>query len=98
MNAGLLDRSESCNRSLDQYPEQYVFRRSDLEALDNNLRSAQLLAQLCDLLVQFEKSCARSLNPSTQPVGQCTVFILEIFLKMMEAERQSNPNFMSNNF
>jgi len=98
MNAGSLNRSDSCNRSLDQYSEQYVFRRSELEALDYNLGSARVLAQLCDLLVQFEKSCARSLNPSTQPVAQCTVFILEIFLKMMEAENQSNPHFTANNF
>lgn len=98
MNAGLLNRSDSVVRTLDQYPEQYVFRRSELEALDYNLESARVLAELCDLLVHFEKSCARSLSSSTQPVAQCTVFILEIFLKMMEAERQPNPDLTANDF
>lgn len=98
MNAGLLDLRSSADQSLAHYPEHFLFRRSQLEVLDYNPQSALILAQLCDLLMLFEKSCARSLNPATQPVAQCTVFILEIFLKMVEAERQSNSDFTANDF
>jgi hypothetical protein len=78
------------------YPEVFVFRRSELEALDFDARSASVLSQLCDVLMLIEKACARSLTPSTEPITRCSVFILEIFLRMLEAERpahlQSTPN------
>lgn len=78
------------------YPEEFLFRRSELEALDFNARSAYVLSQLCDVLMLIEKACARSLTPSTEPISRCSVFILEIFLRMLEAERpphlQSTPN------
>lgn len=78
------------------YPEMFVFRRSELEALDLDAKSASVLSQLCDVLMLIEKACARSLTPSTEPITRCSVFILEIFLRMLEAERlahlQSTPN------
>ncbi|OYX97985.1 MAG: hypothetical protein B7Y80_17710 [Hyphomicrobium sp. 32-62-53] len=98
MNAGLPDRTDIGPVSRDQYPEHYVFQRSDLESLDTNPQSARVLAQLCDVLMLFEKACARSLSPNTQPVAQCTVFILEIFLKMIEAERQSTRKPKASDF
>lgn len=80
------------------YPEIFVFRRSELEALDLNARSATVLSQFCDVLMLIEKACARSLTPSTEPITRCSVFLLEIFLRMLEAERPAHLQTTPNDF
>lgn len=92
------DKSQFFQRlsSAQSYPEIFVFHTADLEALDFNARTASILSQLCDVLMLVEKSCARSLNLSTEPIAHCTVFLLEQILRMVETQRKdpqySTPN------
>ncbi len=80
------------------YPEQFLFRSAELESLDYNQASARMLAQICDVLMLFETSCAQRFTPATEPVAQCCVFILDIVMKIIDEGRRTHRNLTPSNF
>ncbi|MBX9683201.1 MAG: hypothetical protein K2X41_05375 [Hyphomicrobium sp.] len=80
------------------YPEQFLFRSAELKNLDYNQASARVLAQICDILMLFETSCAQRFTPATEPVAHCSVFILDIVMKIIDEGRRTHRNLTPSNF
>ncbi len=77
----------------DAYPGRFVFETEALREISFDQRSASVLAQLCDVLMIVETSCAQRFTGSTAPIKQCSVFLLEILMMILEEGRQTQRNF-----
>lgn len=80
------------------YPDQFLFCSAELQSLDYNQASARVLAQICDILILFETACAQRFTPATEPVAQCSVFILDILMKIIDEGRRTHRNLTPSSF
>lgn len=77
----------------DLYPSRFVFHTDALRHLDYDQHSATILAQLCDVLMIVETSCAKRFAGSQAPIKQCSVYILEILMAIVDEGRRMQKNY-----
>lgn len=78
----------------DPYPALFVFHTDALRHLDYDQPSATILAQLCDVLMIVEASCAKRFAGSQAPINQCSLYLLELLMAIVDEGRRMQKNFL----
>lgn len=78
---------------LSEYPDVYMIRKADLLAFSLEKGSARILSQLADILILLEGACARQDLPSTQPLADGAVFLLDLLIRINDPDCVADSEF-----
>ncbi len=81
-------RPTQVSLAISAYPELFIIPRADLIGLQPDRSTIGSLIQLADMLMLLEHQCARIGVPPTRPLAECSVFIIDLLMRLTHATHE----------